>query len=770
MDRRSIAVSGIVQGVGFRPFVFGLASQFGLHGFVKNQTGGVLIEVEGEDRSLDQFLAELMSHPPPLAQIDAVNWASHLPRGDPGFRIEPSTVDTTSLFLPAPDVATCDECLAELFDPRDRRYRYPFLNCTHCGPRLTIIRSSPYDRERTTMASFAMCAACRAEYDDPRNRRFHAQPIACPACGPRLQALDADGRPIATDEPLAEAVAALGRGQIVALKGLGGYHLACNAGDERAVSELRRRKERDEKPFALMVADLASARRIVEVSPAEEALLVAPRRPIVLLRRRPGAEVVADLVAPCNRWLGVMLPYTPLHHLLMHALDVPALVLTSGNRSDEPIAYDDQDARVRLAGIADLFLTHDRPIATRCDDSVTRVVAGAELPIRRSRGDAPQPMRLPLPCGRPTLALGGQSKATFALGRDRHALLSHHIGDLDHYDAYRAYVAAIAHFERLFALEPRLIAHDLHPDYASSRYARERQRECGGAVPLLAVQHHHAHVASCMAENGLDEPVIGVAFDGTGYGSDGAVWGGEFFTGDYRGFRRAAHLRYVAMPGGERAIREPWRMAAAHLADAGLDAGWLHDRDRGHVTATALETVSRMIERRLNAPMTSSMGRLFDAVAALAGVRPRVSYEGQAAMELEALATDVDTDGAYPFAIPAGSPLVIDTRPLIASAAAEARLGRAPAVIGRRFHTTILEIVAQVCARLAEESGLADVVLSGGVFLNALLTGEVTARLERDGFRVYRHRRVPPGDGGLCLGQLAVAAALMTDDGGSPPS
>jgi hydrogenase maturation protein HypF len=521
------------------------------------------------------------------------------------------------------------------------------------------------------------------------------------------------------------------------------------------VAELRHRKERDEKPFALMVADLAAARRIAEISPDEEAILVASRRPIVLLRRRPGADV-ANAVAPGNPYLGVMLPYTPLHHLLLRAIDAPALVMTSGNRSDEPIAYDDHDARVRLAGIADLFLTHDRPIAMRCDDSVTRVVAGAELPVRRSRGAAPQPLSLPVPCDRPTLALGGQLKVTFALGHDRLAILSHHIGDLDHYEAYRAYVAAIAHYERLFALQPALIVHDLHPDYASSRYARERGCE---EVALLAVQHHHAHLASCMAENGLDEPVIGVAFDGAGYGSDGAVWGGEFLTGDYRAFRRAAHLRYVAMPGGEQAIREPWRMAAAHLADAGQDTGWL----REYSPATALAATLRMIERRLNAPSTSSAGRLFDAVAALAGVRPRVSFEGQAAIELEGLAAGETADGAYPFAIVPGSPLVIDTRPLIAEVAAERRRGRAAAVVGRRFHTTLVEIVAQVCLRLAAESGLSAVVLSGGVFLNALLTREVTLRLTRDGFRVYRHRRVPPGDGGLCLGQLAVAAAWQAD-------
>ncbi len=758
MKRRAIAVSGIVQGVGFRPFVYALAARLGLHGFVKNQTGGVLIEVEGEDVALDRFLVELTAQPPRLARIENVCWESCRLRGDRDFRIESSTSDATQPIFPAPDVATCDDCLAELFDPSDRRYRYPFLNCTHCGPRLTIIRGTPYDRERTTMASFTMCAACRAEYDDPADRRFHAQPIACPACGPHLALRDADGRPISVLDPLAEAVRTLREGKIVALKGLGGYHLACDASNSRAVAELRTRKHRDEKPFALMVRDVMAARRFADISTAEEALLCAPARPIVVLGRRPEGESLGE-VAPGNPCVGIMLPYTPLHHLLLEALDPLPLVMTSGNRSDEPIAYDDRDAERRLAGIADLFLSHDRPIETRCDDSVTRVVANIELPVRRSRGYAPEPLRLPVACRRPTLALGGQLKVTFALGRERHAVLSHHIGDLDDYEAYRAYVAAIAHYERLFATRPEILVHDLHPDYASTRYARERAQAGSAPDLLISVQHHHAHVASCMAEHGLVERVIGVALDGTGYGSDGAVWGGEFLMADYREFRRAAHLRYVAMPGGERAIREPWRMAAAHLADAGLDTSLLQD----HVSPPALATARRQIERRFNAPLTSSMGRLFDAVAAVAGVRRAVRYEGQAAIELEGLATGVAPDGVYPFELGDGSPLVIDTRPLIAAVAAESRRGRPAPLIGRRFHSTLVEIVAQVCARLGAASGLATVALSGGVFLNALLTREVGARLERDGFRVYRHRRVPPSDGGLSLGQLAIAAAQQSE-------
>jgi hydrogenase maturation protein HypF len=759
MDRRAITVSGVVQGVGFRPYVYGLASRLELSGFIQNRTGGVLIEVEGESFSLDRFLDELTFRPPPLARIDEVRWSPRRPHGDPLFRIEASESDSEGpIFIP-PDVATCDDCRAELFDPGDRRYRYAFLNCTNCGPRLTIIQGAPYDRERTTMAAFAMCPACREEYDNPGNRRFHAQPTACPRCGPQLLVRDRQGAVLAVDDPIAYAASALGAGMIGAIKGIGGYHLACLAEEEPAVAALRERKHRDEKPFAVMVTDLEGARALCEVSPAEEALLLSSRRPIVLLRRRLGI-CISDQVAPRNPFLGLMLPYSPLHCLLMEALKGVPLVLTSGNRSDEPIAYRDEDALARLTGIADFFLVHDRPIQLRCDDSVTRVVAGIELPIRRSRGEAPQSIALPVACAQPTLALGGQLKAVFALGRGRHAFLSHHLGDLDQFEAYRAYVEAIAHYERLFDFRAEQIVHDLHPDYASTRYAREH----AGLRRAIAVQHHHAHLASCMAENGLDEPVIGVTFDGTGFGTDGTIWGGEFLTGDYRAFRRVAHLRQVTMPGGEQAIREPWRMAAAYLIDAELDLSTLAE----HVPSRALATIERMIERRFNAPSTTSAGRLFDAVAALAGIRPRVSFEGQAAMELEWLASEQVPDGVYPFAIAettADTPLSIDLRPMTREIVADLRRGRALAVIGRRFHTTLVEIIARVCLRLRAATGLDAVVLSGGVFLNALLTAEVAGRLSLEGFRVYRHRRVPPNDGGLSLGQLAVAAAQGTTEG-----
>jgi hydrogenase maturation protein HypF len=762
MERRAITVYGIVQGVGFRPFVYGVASHLGLRGFVRNQTSSVLIEVEGESRSLDSFLAEITNKVPPLARIDRVSWERRMPQGEARFRIESSTADEPSQILICPDVATCRECLAELFDPADRRYRYPFLNCTHCGPRLTIITGAPYDRARTTMAAFVMCAACRAEYEDPANRRFHAQPTACPRCGPRLDVRGSRGEPIATaaGDPLAHFVTEIRAGKIGALKGLGGYHLACDARSESTVAELRRRKHRDEKPFAIMVRDLAAVEALCEVGAGERRLLESSRRPIVLLRKRCGAGV-AEAVAPRNPYLGVMLPYTPLHHLLFDAMGSIPLVMTSGNRSDEPIAYEDRDALERLAGIADVFLVHNRPIHVRCDDSVTRLVDGLESPLRRSRGDAPQPIRLPRPCARPTLAVGGQFKGTFALGRGPHAVLSHHLGDLDHLEAYRAFARDIALYEQLFAVRPERIVHDAHPDYASTRYALERAAAEG--MDLLAVQHHHAHMASCMAEHGLDEPVIGVTFDGTGFAADGTIWGGEFLVGDYQRFRREAHLRPVAMAGGDRAIREPWRLAVAHLADAGSTCPSLERR----LDPAALRTIRTMLDRRFCAPLTSSAGRLFDAVASLAGVRDRVSHEGQAAMELEWLASSLPPDGVYPFELeetgsgPSGEiTRVVDTRPLVRAVVEEVRQGIEPKRIARRFHSTVVAMIAHVCDRLREATGLRVAVLSGGVFMNALLTTEVVARLRGSGFRVYRHRQVPPNDGGLSLGQLAVAAAV----------
>jgi len=748
VERRAITVQGVVQGVGFRPFVFALASRLGLSGFVQNVVGGVLIEVEGDAVTLDRFLNELTSNPPSLALIQQLTWENRPPCLDRQFRIEPSTAAGVGPIFISPDVATCADCLGEMWNPADRRHCYPFINCTNCGPRLTIVTGAPYDRRNTTMAGFVMCATCRAEYENPADRRYHAQPTCCPDCGPRLQLLDSAGQEIAAADPVELFADALRAGRIGALKGLGGYHLACDARSSLAVSELRHRKQRDDKPFAVMVPDVAAAEALCEIGPGERELLLSIRRPIVLLRKRT-PDVVAAQVAPRNPYLGVMLPYTPLHHLLLRAVAGTPLVMTSGNRSDEPIVYEDADALKRLADIADIFLIHNRPIHVRCDDSVTRIVTRSEMPLRRSRGYAPQSIPLPFECPIPILAVGGQLKGTFALGHGRHAILSHHLGDLDHYDAYRAFVRDVALYEELFAIHPEFIVYDLHPDYASTHYAMER------GIRSLAVQHHHAHIASCMVERGLNEPVIGVAFDGTGYGTDGTVWGGEFLIGDYDGFRRAAHLRCVAMPGGEQAIREPWRMALAHLVDAEEPDTLLRER----IPAVALRVAIQMLERRFHSPLTSSAGRLFDAVAVLAGVRDRVNYEGQAAIELEWLATGLTESGTYPFELSQtpDNPLQVDTRPIIRAVAHDARQGTAPALIARRFHSTIVEIIVAVCERLRGETGLTAVALSGGVFMNVLLTEEVRERLQRQGFRVYLQHQVPANDGGLSLGQLALA-------------
>lgn len=778
MPRRVMTVQGIVQGVGFRPFVVALADQLGLTGSVRNQGGNVVIDVEGDDPLLDRFTARLTRDAPPRATVERVTWRPAPPRGEragAGFSIAPSQAGAAEPVAVSPDLATCDACLAELFDRSDRRFRYPFLNCTNCGPRLTVITAVPYDRPRTTMAGFDMCHDCRREYEDRTDRRYHAQPIACPACGPSLALADRFGNPVETDDPLVYAASALAAGRIGAIKGLGGYHLACDARSAVAVGELRRRKHRDAKPLAVMVRDLPSARALVRISDAEEALLTSSARPIVLLRKRPDAGV-ADDVAPRCPELGVMLPYAPLHHLLFEALGDLPLVMTSGNWTDEPIAYEDRDAIDRLGDLADFFLLHDRPIHVRCDDSVTRVLAGYSLPLRRSRGEAPAPIALPIDCRQPVLALGGQLKAVFALGRNRQAILSHHLGDLDYLAAQQAYVEAIDHYRRLFGIEPHLWVHDLHPDYASTRYAHEQV----DASRRLGVQHHHAHLASCLADNGLDEPAIGVIFDGTGFGLDGAAWGGEFLIGSYGDCRRAAHLRYVAMPGGEAAIRQPWRMALSHLVDAGIDSAILAKT----VSPASIDATRRMIDQRFNAPLTSSMGRLFDAVATLAALGDEgagleagacAAYEGQAAIELEWLATGYGSGEPYPFSLQraeksTGEPLQIDMRPLVAGVVEDVRRGEPATAIARRFHSTVVEVVVRVTAILAEQTALDAVVLSGGVFTNALLLSETVSRLETAGLRVYRHQRVPPGDGGLCLGQLAIAAARQRRDNASADS
>ena len=785
--RTSIRVEGVVQGVGFRPFVYSLATRLGLAGWVGNDVDGVFAEVEGPAGQIRDFLAALERDAPPLARVERVSTRPIAPDGRDGFAIVASDTAGARRALVSADSATCADCLRELADPADRRFGYPFINCTNCGPRFTIVRDVPYDRPLTTMAGFAMCAACAAEYHDPADRRFHAQPVCCPACGPRLRLLASDGTDLsgadrspggapadgtAADGALAGAVAALAAGQVLAVKGLGGYHLAVDAASEQAAARLRARKHREDKPFAVMTADLPAARALCEVDDVAASLLTSPRRPIVLLPRRgagrppdagppldagppyaPGLPLarLAASVAPGNRQLGVMLPYTPLHHLLLREFGRP-IVLTSGNVSDEPIAYQDADALARLGGIADVFLTHDRPIHIRTDDSVVRPFRGREAVLRRSRGYVPEPLAVASRFGRPVLACGAELKNTFCLGRGDHAFLSHHVGDLENYETLRSFTEGIGHFRRLFDVEPQIIAHDLHPEYLSTKYALE-QDDC----VLAGVQHHHAHIASCLADSGEAGPVIGVAFDGTGFGTDGTIWGGEFLIADLADAERAGHLAGVPMPGGAAAIRQPWRMAAAYL-DAAYPGGLPAGLDVAARNSGTWPDVLTLARRRVNAPVTSSAGRLFDAVAALLGVRDAINYEGQAAVELEQLAATSRHD-PYPAAITDGRPLTVAGSDLVRAAAEDLLAGVPREVIGARFHQGVAAMIGEVCGLLRDRSGLGTVALSGGVFQNLLLLGTVVDLLEKRGFRVLTHSRVPPNDGGISLGQAVVAAA-----------
>jgi hydrogenase maturation protein HypF len=758
-DRRKITVQGIVQGVGFRPFVYGLASRLGLGGTVRNNTTGVVIEVEGEPACLDNFLRALVAEAPPLARIERICAEQEPVEHCTAFAIEPSEIRHETQVFIAADVATCTACLQEFNDPRDRRYHYPFLNCTNCGPRFTIVSAVPYDRERTTMARFPMCPACQAEYHDPGDRRFHAQPTACPSCGPRLWVADSQGAEIHADDPLRFISARVREGRIIAIKGLGGYHLACDGLQQNVVRELRRRKQREAKPLAVMVENLEAAQRLCAISAVEAGMLAAPRRPIVLLRKHPDCPI-ADAVAPRNRDLGVMLPYTPMHHRLIQQVAGP-MVMTSGNLTEEPIAYEDDDAVRRLAGIAEYFLTHNRPIHTRCDDSVTRIVLNQEAPLRRSRGYAPLPIRLPMPCPTPILACGGHLKNTFCLAHGEYAFLSHHIGDLEDYRTYQAFVDSVEHFKQLFGISPQAVAYDLHPGYRSSQYALALQD-----LPRLAVQHHHAHIAACMAENGCQRPVIGVAWDGTGYGTDGRIWGGEFLLASYHGFERLAHLEEVRLPGGEQAIRQPWRMAAAYLqqvygeAMADLDLALMHA-----IEPRTWQVLRQMLARGLNSPWTSSAGRLFDAVAALIGLRHEVQYEGQAAVELEMLADEHPAEG-YSFSLAdQHKPMVVQTGGVIRGVVDDLLSGEPVGRIAARFHTTLSGIIRAVCGRIREQTNLRQVALSGGVFQNTLLLTQAISGLQQDGFVVYSHKLVPPNDGGLCLGQVAVANAILAGGG-----
>jgi len=790
---RYIHITGIVQGVGFRPFVYNLATRLGVSGWVLNSSAGVEIEAVASATALDEFVERLRTEAPPLARIEQLTVAditNHVSRVAPhtGFTIRHSEARPGEFQPISPDVAICEDCLRELFDPDDRRYRYPFINCTNCGPRFTIIQDIPYDRPKTTMAPFKMCPDCQAEYDDPTNRRFHAQPNACPVCGPRVwlrvsesasqrvsesasrrvsesasqRAGESASQRVGGEEAIQATRKALVAGGVVAIKGLGGFHLACDATSDAAVALLRERKGRVDKPFALMSFDLETVERFCHVNEDERALLTSRERPIVLLRERADSPI-SPLVAPGNRYLGVMLPYTPLHYLLLEPADgFPlALVMTSGNYSEEPIATGNDEALERLANLADGFLLHDRDIHARCDDSVTRVFAGAELPVRRSRGYAPYPIHLPFPV-RQVLAVGAELKNTFCLTRDRYAFLSQHIGDMENYETLRFFAQMVEQLKRTFRIEPEVVACDMHPAYLSTRYARDHPSRI-----THHVQHHHAHIAACMAENGLtgERPVIGVAFDGTGYGTDGAIWGGEFLVADYRSFRRVAHLEYAPLPGGDIAIRRPYRVALAHLWAAGIP--WEDDLPPVAAAPPGERAIlARQLERELNTVPTSSVGRLFDAVSALAGVRQEINYEAQAAIELENLALPDETD-AYPFALASHTPrntrhtILIDPAPCLRAVVADMRAGVPVGVIAARFHNGLALMVRDVCLRLREESGLNEVALSGGVFQNVTLLSKTVPLLEEAGFTVYTHRLVPPNDACISLGQAVVASAVL---------
>ena len=739
MEHVRIQIHGIVQGVGFRPFIHRLVGEFGLNGTVKNTSSGVELELEGARETLEAFLRALPGRAPLLAVIEAIetDWGGKL-EGYTDFRILHSRVEAERNTLISPDIGLCPDCLRELLDPKDRRYRYPFINCTNCGPRFTIIKDVPYDRPLTSMGRFPMCPDCDREYHDIENRRYHAQPDCCPVCGPHVFYCDAEGREQPGDA-IEQARATIKAGGIVAVKGLGGMHLACRCDDPAIAARLRKRKQRDEKPFALMCRNVEAARRLCEISPAEEELLSSYHRPIVLLKKRvEGLDHLSE-----NKTLGVMLPYTPLHVLLMGE-DLVALIMTSANLSDTPILYQNEESLAALRGIADGFLLHNRDIQTRCDDSLFMVLDGKDYPLRRSRGYVPFPLRVPGSRGG-ILACGAEQKASFCLSKGDYVFPSQHIGDLKNYETLAHYEQQIAHFERLFDSQPTTLVCDRHPDYLSTAYARERAEREG--LPLLQVQHHHAHMAACMADNGLTGPCIGLIWDGTGYGDDGSTWGGECLIGDYAGYTRFGSIRPIPLVGGDRAMKELDRVAWALLRDAGCDTGSIPN-------AALYES---LLTAGLNCPESSGMGRLFDGVAALLGLKTLAGYEGQGAVLLEAGIQE--DEGSYPLAF-AGDPLRFDWRPMIRAIVAERAAGVEAGRIAARFHNTLLEMAAVMCRRAAEASGLHDVVLSGGSFQNRYLMERLPARLAREGLRAHRHIRVSCNDEGLSLGQLMIANTL----------
>ena len=747
-----IHVTGVVQGVGFRPFVYQLAHRYGLAGWVCNTSAGVDIEVEGASQVLLQFLADVKAEAPPLASIERITVTDHPPDGYQGFEIRRSVVQEGRYQLISPDIATCEDCRRELLDPQDRRYRYPFTNCTNCGPRFTIIEDMPYDRPQTTMRDFVMCPDCQAEYDNPLDRRFHAQPNACPVCGPQLTLRDEAGIKIAVEDEISTAVQLLSEGKTLAIKGLGGFHLACDATTEEAVRRLRQRKRRSAKPMAVMMATMEQIKAHCLVSREEEELLASSQCPIVLLPWKDDSTV-SRLVAPGNRYLGVMLPYTPLHHVLLKEIGRP-LVMTSGNISEEPIAIKNEEALARLRGIADYSLLHDRDIYARYDDSVWMVVRGKAQPLRRSRGYAPFPIHLPFKAQQ-VLACGTELKNTFCATKDEYAFLSQHIGDMENLETLEHFETSVELYERLFRLQPQIIAYDMHPEYLATKYALN----LGPSRKLVPVQHHHAHTVSCMVDNGVQGEVIGVALDGTGYGTDGHIWGGEFLVVNYQSFRRAGHLQYVPLPGGEAAIRSPYRMAIGHLyallGDDGINAALPF---LGEVDELELSIIKRQINKGINTPLTSSCGRLFDAMSALLGFRGQATYEAQAAIELEMIAAGEDDGRGYPFSISErGGVEVVQLSEVWRGVLDDLRAQLPPPVVALKFHNTLAQIIAKMCRQIAMETGLNRVALSGGCFQNRLLLSKTVDILHEAGFEVLTHAQVPCNDGGVSLGQATIA-------------
>ena len=775
--RQRLRVQGVVQGVGFRPFVYGLATRLGLTGLVGNDSAGVFIELEGTLETIAAFQAALINQPPPLAHIEQIAATPLQVTGDEGFAIVPSEVARAAHTLISPDLSICDDCLAELFDPQNRRYHYPFINCTNCGPRFTIIQDIPYDRPMTTMAAFPLCPECQHEYEAADNRRFHAQPNACPECGPQLtfrwshdqippsftSSLSDATATMPSEDALHLAQQVLAQGGIVAIKGIGGFHLACDATNHQAVETLRQRKARGHKPFAIMARDLASVESVAQLNAAELVLLTSRERPIVLLTKRSDSPLSTQ-IAPGNSTIGVMLPYSPLHHLLFAPLAASAetqpptlLVMTSGNRAGEPIVTDNDMALAYLADLADGLLLHDRVIHVPCDDSVLRVFAGHPMPIRRSRGYTPLPIHLPFSVP-PTLATGGEIKNTFSLAHEQHAFLSQHLGDMQNLETLESFAHAVSHMQTLFRIQPEIIACDLHPGYLSTRWAKERAEEYRGAAQLVQVQHHHAHIASLMAEHGLhgDKPVIGFCFDGTGYGPDGTIWGGEVLMADYRQYERIAHLKCFPLPGGDTAIRRPYRTALAALWAAGIE--WDEAIPAVAVTTTTERGVlQRQFATNLNSVPTSSMGRLFDAVASLAGVCHNAHYEAQAAIELEAL-VDAACYDSYHFALPDSASTCFDATPVLQAVVTDLLNQVPPATIASRFHNAVANLIVALSLTLRQRTGINQVALSGGVFQNFTLLQPTVHRLQAAGFEPLVHRIVPANDGGLALGQVMVAA------------